>query len=253
MREFFQSLIYKSKNSVVHRIDPRVKLVYLIAYLMAIFHEDVILSVLMFLTQIPVIALSRCFREWLAAIRSSSMLIGFIFAINVLTLTHLPLMERIRFGGLLVLKIIIIISAFSVFFSTTKPEDLSSALRRLGVPYKFCFMLTTTIRSVPLIAEEAISIMDAQRSRGIELDKGNIFRRIKNYAAIIIPLILSCIRRSQEMAEAMEARGWSLKKKRTEFFRTKVELTDYIFLTLSVGVLAVNLFLLAQLYRVGFV
>jgi energy-coupling factor transport system permease protein len=90
-----------------------------------------------------------------------------------------------------------------------------------------------------VLAEEAQTIIDAQRARGLELEKGNFFRKVRNYIPILIPLIVSAIRRSLEMAEAMEARAWGATKRRTNLYVLELRRGDYIFMAVTIGILVI--------------
>ncbi len=108
------------------------------------------------------------------------------------------------------------------------------ALEQSHVPYEFCFAFTTAVRFVPVLAEEAQTIMDAQKARGLELERGNFIKRVRNYIPILIPLIVSAIRRSLELAEAMESRAWGTTKKRTNLYVLKMRRADYALAFVSV-------------------
>jgi len=92
-------------------------------------------------------------------------------------------------------------------------------------------------------------VVDAQRSRGLELDKGNLLRRIRNYIPILIPLLLIAIRRSLELAEALESRGFPGKEGRTSLFQLKLKRGDYAIIGISVGAIAVSIWVFLH-YRV---
>jgi energy-coupling factor transport system permease protein len=110
------------------------------------------------------------------------------------------------------------------------------------VPYEFVFAFTTAVRFVPVLAEEAQTIMDAQKARGLELEKGNFLKRIRNYIPILIPLIVSAIRRSLELAEAMESRAWGATKNRTNLYVLKMHKGDLILITLTIGLLSASVY-----------
>ena len=135
-----------------------------------------------------------------------------------------------------------LVQSFSVFFLTTSPDRLGLALEQTHVPYEFCFAFTTAVRFVPVLAEEAQIIMDAQKARGLELEKGNFLKRIRNYIPILIPLIVGAIRRSLELAEAMESRGWGATEDRTNLYLLKMHRGDFILIFLTVLVLAVAVY-----------
>jgi energy-coupling factor transport system permease protein len=121
-----------------------------------------------------------------------------------------------------------------VFFLTTSPDHLGLALQQSRVPYEFCFAFTTAVRFVPVLADEAQTIMDAQKARGLELEQGNLLKRVRNYIPILIPLIVNAIRRSLELAESMESRAWGASKNRTNLYSLKLKRTDYILVVISV-------------------
>ena len=135
-----------------------------------------------------------------------------------------------------------LVESFSVFFLTTSPDHLGLALEQSHIPYEFSFAFTTAVRFVPVLAEEAQTIMDAQKARGLELEKGNFMKRIRNYIPILIPLIVSAIRRSLELAEAMESRAWGATKKRTNLYALKLRKGDFLLLAIIVGILALSIY-----------
>jgi energy-coupling factor transport system permease protein len=84
--------------------------------------------------------------------------------------------------------------------------------------------------------------MDAQKARGLELEKGGLLKRIRNYVPVLIPLIVSAIRRSLELAEAMESRAWGATKKRTNLYLLKFHNGDYALLTITIAILAISVY-----------
>jgi energy-coupling factor transport system permease protein len=150
-------------------------------------------------------------------------------------------------------RFIVLVESFSIFFLTTSPDHLSLALEQSHVPYELCFAFTTAVRFVPVLAEEAQTIMDAQRARGLELDRGNFIKRVKNYIPILIPLIVNSIRRSLQLAEAMESRAWGASKKRTNLYILKLRGGDFgivlfSLLTLSIAIYAKRYILIPSIF-----
>jgi len=135
-----------------------------------------------------------------------------------------------------------IMSAFSFFFMTTSADDLGLALEQIHVPYSISFTFTTAVRLVPTMAIDAQTVVDAQRSRGLELDKGNFIKRVRNYIPILIPLIISAIRRSVELAEALESRAFGATEKRTAIVTLKMKAADYLVLVATVVGLALTIY-----------
>jgi energy-coupling factor transport system permease protein len=99
------------------------------------------------------------------------------------------------------------------------------------------------VRFVPVLAEEAQTIMDAQKARGLELEKGSLLKRIRNYVPVLIPLIVSAIRRSLELAEAMESRAWGASKKRTNLYALKLHKGDFALLAISIVILVAAVYI----------
>ncbi len=175
--------------------------------------------------------------------RGAAFLATFIFVINVLT-TYLTnnftvTALNIENAAAMTLRFVVLVESFSVFFLTTSPDHLGLALEQTRVPYEFAFAFTTAVRFVPVLAEEAQTIMDAQKARGLELEKGGLLKRIRNYIPVLIPLIVSAIRRSLELAEAMESRAWGATKKRTNLYSLKLRKGDFALIAVTVAVLAV--------------
>ena len=155
----------------------------------------------------------------------------FIFAVNVgtdyFTSGYTVTATNVESAAGLTLRFVVLVESFSVFFLTTSPDHLGLALEESRVPYEFAFAFTTAVRFVPVLAEEAQTIMDAQKARGLELEKGGLLKKIRNYIPVLIPLIVSAIRRSLELAEAMESRAWGATKKRTNLYVLKLHKGDY--------------------------
>ncbi|MEM2936765.1 MAG: energy-coupling factor transporter transmembrane component T, partial [Candidatus Bathyarchaeia archaeon] len=140
------------------------------------------------------------------------------------------------------LRFLVLVESFSTFFLTTSPDQLSLALDQSHVPYEFSFAFTTAVRFVPVLAEEAQTIMDAQRARGLELERGGFIKRVKNYIPILIPLIVNAIRRSLELAEAMESRAWGATEKRTNLYVLKMRRGDYTLALISLLMLIIAIY-----------
>lgn len=123
-----------------------------------------------------------------------------------------------------------------VFFSRVTPEEMADALRNMHVPYGFSFILTTAMRYVPLMRQKARNVMDAQMSRGIDLHFRP--RNIKNIVALVMPLTVQSFMLSEQLAMAMEMRGFS-KKRRTSRRDYRLTLRDYSVMLASLSILIV--------------
>ena len=236
---------FSSLKTPVHLLDPRAKFLLVLAVLVpALLFASVWVMIILLTSQLPLLLVGRVTRRWALSLRAGIFLSALIFAVNFFTSS---LFSAIA----LTLRFLVLLTAFSLFFMTTSPDDLGLALDRigavrwlsrkwLGYPNALSFTFTTAVRLVPTLAVDAQTVVDAQRSRGLELDKGNLFRRIKNYIPILIPLLLIAIRRSLELAEALESRGFPGKEGRTSLFQLKLKGTDYAVIGVSLAVIVLS-------------
>jgi energy-coupling factor transport system permease protein len=243
----FDGLKFRKVYSPIHDLDPRIKFFYVISiFVVAILFSQIIPLLFLFVLQIPFVLLARVQKQWLRSLRGAAFLAGLIFAINVatsyFTSGYVITASAIENAAALTLRFVVLVESFSVFFLTTSPDHLGLALEESRVPYEFAFAFTTAVRFVPVLAEEAQTIMDAQKARGLELEKGSLLKRIRNYVPVLIPLIVSAIRRSLELAEAMESRAWGATKKRTNLYLLKLHRGDYALLLITVGILVVSIY-----------
>jgi len=224
----FEGLRFRKISSPVHRLDPRAKFVVsCVIFTVAVLFTELTPLIILFLLQIPIILLARVVRQWFESLKGALFLGGMIFFMNLLVGYTLIYSVAMSF------RFLTLVASFSWFFLTTSPDDLGLALEQSKVPYELCFAFTTAVRFVPVLADEAQTIIDAQRSRGLELDKGNILKRIRNYLPVLIPLIVNAIRRSLELAEAMESRAFGSNVKRTSLYILKIQAFDYLFIILA--------------------
>jgi energy-coupling factor transport system permease protein len=244
----FDGLKFRKVYSPIHNLDPRIKFIYVCTiFAVAIAFWEILPLVALFLMQIPFIALAGVKREWVRSMRGAAFLATIIFLTNFIvglagagwTVTSKNLENAIA----MTLRFIVLVESFSVFFLTTSPDHLGLALEQTHIPYEFVFAFTTAVRFVPVLAEEAQTIMDAQKARGLELERGNFLKRIRNYIPILIPLIVSAIRRSLELAEAMESRAWGATKKRTNLYVLKMHKGDFALIAITIAILVTALYI----------
>ncbi len=245
----FDGLKFRKVYSPIHDLDPRVKFIYVIAvFIAAILFNAIFPLLVLFVMQIPFVLLARVQRQWLRSLRGALFLALFIFVLNVagsfFTQGYTLTAANWENAASMTLRFVVLVESFSVFFLTTSPDHLGLALEQSHVPYEFSFAFTTAIRFVPVLAEEAQTIMDAQKARGLELEKGNFMKRIRNYIPILIPLIVSAIRRSLELAEAMESRAWGAVKKRTNLYSLKLHRGDFALFGIIVILLVLTVYTL---------
>jgi len=210
-------------------------------FVIAIMFYELLPLIVLFLLQIPFVLVAGVKREWVRSMRGAAFLAVFIFAFNFIFRylygDYVSFVSLLEYSFALTLRFLVLVESFSIFFLTTSPDHLGLALEQSHVPYEFCFAFTTAVRFVPVLAEEAQTIMDAQKARGLELERGNFIKRIKNYIPLLIPLIVNAIRRSLELAEAMESRAWGATDKRTNLYVLTLRNPDYVLVILSVVML----------------
>ncbi|MBQ1977318.1 MAG: energy-coupling factor transporter transmembrane protein EcfT [Ruminococcus sp.] len=253
-------------GSVLHRLDPRVKLTSLIAIIVMIFCTSnffslgvvvslVVASVL--LSKVPVRLYLKSMKAIIIIILLTSVLNLFYGSGNVIaewwifTITDEGLENAITVA----VRIISLVAVSSALTFTTSPTDLTDGLERLMKPlgifriktHEIAMMMTIALRFVPTLLEETDKITSAQKARGADMESGNILKRIKALIPILIPLFVSAFRRAYDLAMAMECRCYQGGKGRTRMKQLRMKCRDYIsFLVLAVilaGVILCNIFL----------
>src|SRR5216683_166779 len=223
---------FSTLKTPIHRLDPRAKFVLVIGLVIpSLLFTSIYVMVVLLLVQVPLLVVGHVARRWVFSLRAGIFLSGLIFVVNLFT-------SSVFSAIALTLRFLVLLTTFSLFFMTTSPDDLGLAIDKigfvrwlsrkwLGYPNALSFTFTTAVRLVPTLAADAQTVVDAQRSRGLELDKGNLFRRVRNYVPILILLLLIAIRRSLELAEALESRGFPGKEGRVSLFELRLKPADY--------------------------
>ncbi|NVM30450.1 MAG: energy-coupling factor transporter transmembrane protein EcfT [Candidatus Helarchaeota archaeon] len=228
---FLEAFKFKMKDTVIHNLDPRTKLYFaIIITIISLLFNEIIPLLILFLSLIPFFIMGKIVTQWLTTLRGLIFLAIFIIVIDTLFISfNLGVAMSIRLLGL--------ISAFSLFFLTVHPDDLSQGLIQMRVPFSFAFALSLAIRFVPTLGLEAQNVREAQMVRGLELQKGNIIKKVKNFIPIIIPLIILSIQRAMVVAESLESRGFGAVKKRTYLYPLKMKIKDYLLIILFTALL----------------
>ena len=234
----FEGFKFTKIDTPMHNMDPRAKFTIIASiFILALLFSELLPLLVLFIIQIPLVFFSKTIKKWIGSLRGAVYLAGLIFAMNFLTGSSLTLAFSMTF------RFLSLISSFSLFFMTTSPDDLGLALEEMKIPYALTFTFTTAVRLVPTIATDAQTVIDAQKSRGLELEKGNILKRIRNHVPILIPLIVTAIRRSMELAEALETRGFGASSKREPMIILKLKLTDYIAASLAASLVIIGIYI----------
>ncbi|MEM4406614.1 MAG: energy-coupling factor transporter transmembrane component T [Candidatus Methanomethylicaceae archaeon] len=224
MSSFLQALQWQRGDTLIHRLDPRTKIAWcLLSIAFSIYFLAIEPQLMILVTIVIYMTAARSLRRFTRALWSILLLVILIAALNYL---YMGLYYSVATS----LRLINILTAFSAFSLTTHPDDLSAALIKLRVPYSFAYMLVASARYSVVISREFSNIVDAYKARGIEFE-GVSLRRVRQYAMVLVPLIMCTIRRSFRLAEAMEARAFGVKCKKTfyrELFFGKVDLAFII-------------------------
>jgi energy-coupling factor transport system permease protein len=239
--DIFEAFKYRRKTTFIHSLDPRTKLAFaLIVSVLSIIFTELMILLIIFLTMMPLIALSKSIKEWAKSMKGLLILISIVGLLNFL-LADISLVNPLSWTISMVIRITSLVTAFSIFFLTVHPDDLSQALIQMKVPFSFAFAMSMAVRYVPTIAREAQNIREAQMSRGLELEKGNFIQKIRNFIPIIIPLIVSSVRRAVSVAESLESRGFGISKNRTYLFPLKMKVRDYLVLIILISILILSI------------
>ena len=135
----------------------------------------------------------------------------------------------------------------ALMLSVTKLGDLSNALvEKLGIPFKYAFTMTTAIRFIPVFASEMAGIMEAQTSRGIELDTKNPFKKIALILPLCAPLLVSSVRKTQSLAIAADLRGFKFRKKGSCLKSYSYKLCDMLCFAFSMVLIAATVLILIR-------
>ena len=165
----FDGLKFRRIYSPIHNLDPRMKFLYVCAaFVAAIIFGEILPLIALFLMPIPFVLLAGVQKEWLRSLRGAAFLAAFIFLVNVasnfFTSGYVVTAVAVENAAAMTLRFVVLVESFSVFFLTTSPDHLGLALEQTRVPYEFAFAFTTAVRFVPVLAEEAQTIMDAQKA-----------------------------------------------------------------------------------------
>ncbi len=242
-------------QSSLHQLDPRLKLVLTVSYIVILFVGTNVLGIslsLLFLllcykvALIPLRMIWKSIKPILPIVLFTAVLNVFfvqgevvVFQVWILTITE----EGIRHAILLAVRIVALILGTSLLTYTTSPIVLTDAIERLLSPlsrfrfpsHELAMMMTIALRFVPTLIDETDKIMNAQKARGADLDTGSLFKRVRALVPVLIPLFLSAFRRADELALAMECRCYRGGEGRTRLRRLHITKKDVV-ITVVCGV-----------------
>ena len=219
-------------NTAIHRLDPRIRLlISLVLFSIALLSHSLIeLTVLVCIT-LTIVSVAKILHRFAKSMVLTFAISLIAFALNLFYNPRSP-HDAIVFG----VRLFAVISATSLFFLTSTPDELEQVMRWVKLPSDFVMIFVIAVRFVPVLLLDALQIMDAQRSRGLEFDKGNILQRLRNSIPILVPLIAVALNRSLDLAEAMDSRAYGATRNPTTLYRLSLRKTDLFVLgILSLG------------------
>ncbi|MDR1531895.1 MAG: energy-coupling factor transporter transmembrane protein EcfT [Clostridiales bacterium] len=252
---------YYPAKSHIHSLDPRVKLLAVVVYVAALFVADswlgygltaACLGLVIYASNVPPVYLLRGLRAVFMIIVFTAFLNIFftpgtrvIFSFWIFTMTAEGLITAFR----MTLRLVLLITGSSLLTLTTSPIQLTDAiefalkpLKKIKVPaHELAMMMTIALRFIPTLLEETDKIMKAQMARGADFDTGGLMKKARSLVPLLVPLFLSCFRRADELAMAMEARCYRGDINRTRMKQMLLTGKDYKALGFLAGYAAAGL------------
>lgn len=238
---------YYPSESFVHKLDPRTKILLLIAYIVMVFVAKNFLGLfatLLFL--LLIVAVSGVpLGSVLKSIKAVIFLVVFTALLNILFYTpkegdvHLfwvVYKEGLIGAGFLALRLIALVMGSSILTLTTTPVSLTDGIESLLKPLSYikvpvhdlALIMSIALRSIPTLANETERIINAQKARGADFDSGNLISRAKALIPVLIPLLISAFRRGDELGDAMDARCYTGSKIRTKYKKLTFGVRDLV-------------------------
>ncbi len=257
---------YYPAKSVLHRLDPRVKILSLTAFLVLVFCTSNFYSLALVTASVFTIVLMSAvpLRLYFKSLKMILFIVLITSFLNLFYGTGDPIYQlwifKVTLSGIynaifVTVRIFCLILVSSALTFTTSPTDLTDALERLMKPltifkikvHEIAMMMTIALRFVPLLLEETDKIMSAQKARGADMESGNLLARVKALVPVLIPLFVSAFRRAYELAVAMECRCYQGGQGRTRMKQLRLGARDYVsmgvILLIICGVVLCNVFL----------
>jgi len=185
---------------------------------------------------LPLVLLSKSLNETGKLIKGSS------FFLLIIILTNYLFSKDVKFSIAMGMRLVSMLILSAAFFTSTDATEIGDLLDDLGFPPYISFSFVMALRFIPVLAEDAQNIVAAQESRGLELTKGSLLRRIRNMIPILVPLVILAIRRAQQLAEALESRAFG-SGRRTSYWEYKMSIKDILAFFYLVILLALSIYL----------
>jgi energy-coupling factor transport system permease protein len=242
--------LYLDYNTILHRRDARTKiLAFLIIFIGVVQFEHPLWLIptltIVFTFLLVSRSIKNLLRIWfvLLVLAISSLIIWNIFSVGETQLFWFIQYESLLFSLNRMVLIFSLITMGVVLISTTRNEELVMGMIKMGLPYRVGFAISTSLRLVPTIVSSLLTISQAQRSRGLDLESGSIPQRVKKFLPVLVPVFISTIRSTNIFGMALESRGFGARKDRTYYLQMGYTLADYVILFLLIVYLVVSIVL----------
>jgi energy-coupling factor transport system permease protein len=246
--------LYLDRRTFLHRLHPTVKVLTIVGIFWSVYWVDNPLSLLPI--GVLLLAGAQLTRAWP---NFYSLRWLFILVIFATTLTWIifyrqgkPLMHlgplfvsraSLEYGFGRGIKLAELLATSVLFLSTTKVEEFAFGLAEMGVPYRVGFAITLAFRLVPLFIDSALTVVQAQTLRGYDFDSGSLMTRVRRYVPVTVPVFMGALRKANNMAMALEARGFGYSARPTSYVHYEMRPFDVMML-IAVLVLAIAYFLI---------
>ncbi len=257
---------YYYADSAIHKLDPRVKLMGTLIYVISLFVVNNILGyVLAAIALGAVIAVSKVPLKFIVkGLKAIVIVLLLTVCLNLfltpgIQVVHFWIftitLEGIKTSVFMMFRLIMLIMGCSIMTLTTTPNNLTDGLEKslkflevIKVPvHEIAMMMSIALRFIPILLEETDKIMKAQTARGADFETGGIIKKAKAMVPILVPLFVSAFRRANDLAMAMEARCYRGGSGRTKMKPLKYEKSDFV----SYGIIAIYLIAMISMARFG--
>jgi energy-coupling factor transport system permease protein len=235
-----ESELYLDYKTGYHRLDARTKIiVFLIIFVGALQFQNPIWLIPTVALVLLQLLISRSLKNLLRirfvllVLFISSIVIWNFFSNGVTPLFWVFELESMYYSISRTMFMLMIITMGAILISTTRNEELVMGMIRLGLPYRVGFAISTSLRLVPTVVSSLLTISQAQRSRGLDLETGNLFERLKKFLPLLVPVFISSIRNTNIFGMALESRGFGAREDRTFYLQMQMTKADWIILTLA--------------------
>ena len=249
---------YYPAKSFVHKCDPRLKILFLIIYIVAVFLADsfyslgvcaAVLLLIVAFSSVPIRSLIRSVKAILFLLVFTALLNLFlngggkeIFAWKFIRITE----EGVKSALFIAIRVFLLVFGSTILTLTTTPVSLTDGIESLLKPLKWirfpvhelALIMSIALRFIPILTDETSRIMNAQKARGADFESGGLVKRIKAIVPILIPLLISAFRRAEELGDAMDARCYSGSKVRTKYKKLHYTWRDIVGAVVCIALLA---------------